>query len=155
AQIAGLTREARDAYPPVAVREAIANAVVHRDLAITAAVIRVFVFDRHIEIDSPRGLLPGLTVENMARATILRNKRLADLLYHVGFIERQGTGIRRMQRAMRAAGLPDPRLEDSGQSLFVELRLAPSPEQSAVLQTEVAPAPGPGPSLAPQKIDPE
>ena len=100
--IHGLTRVDADAYPPVAVREAIANAVVHRDLAITGAVIRVFVFDRHIEINSPGGLLPGLTVENMARSTLLRNRHLADLLYHVGYIERQGTGIRRMQHAMRA-----------------------------------------------------
>jgi len=127
AQIQGLTRTEGDAYPPVAVREAIANAVVHRDLSIMDAVIRVFVFDRHVEIDSPGGLLPGLTVANMAHSTVLRNRRLADLLYHVGFIERQGTGIRRMQRAMAAAGLPEPRIEDSGQSLFVVLALGEGP----------------------------
>ena len=134
AQIQGLTRTEGDAYPPVAVREAIANAVVHRDLSITAAVIRVFVFDRHLEIDSPGGLLPGLTVANMARSTVLRNQHLADLLYHVGFIERQGTGIRRMQRAMAAAGLPEPRIEDSGQSLFVVLELGAGPSPTPPLK---------------------
>ncbi len=134
ARIAGITREERAAYPPVAVREAIANAVVHRDLSIRESVIRVFLYARHIEIDSPGGLLPGLTVENMARSTILRNKKLAELLYHTGYIERQGTGIRRMQRAMREAGLAEPRILDNGQSLFVELRL------SAAEETPVAPA---------------
>jgi ATP-dependent DNA helicase RecG len=134
ARIAGITREERPAYPPVAVREAIANAVVHRDLSIKESVIRVFLYARHIEIDSPGGLLPGLTVENMARSTILRNKKLAELLYHTGYIERQGTGIRRMQRAMREAGLAEPRILDNGQSLFVELRL------SAADETPVAPA---------------
>jgi len=149
AQISGLIRQESASYPPVAVREAIANAVVHRDLSITAAVIRVFVFDRHLEIDSPGGLLPGLTVENMARATILRNKKLAELLYHTGFIERQGTGIRRMQRAMRQAGLPEPRLEDSGQSLFVALELAPEAGSAPVrAMTAAAPESGPAPPPA-------
>jgi ATP-dependent DNA helicase RecG len=128
--IHGLTRVDAEAYPPVAVREAIANAVAHRDLSITGAVIRVFVFDRHIEIDSPGGLLPGLTVENVARSTILRNRKLAELLYHVGLIERQGTGIRRMRHAMREAGLPEPRLSDSRESLLVELAL-PAPAAAA------------------------
>ncbi len=143
AQIHGLTRAEGDAYPPVAVREAIANAVVHRDLSITAAVIRVFVFDRHLEIDSPGGLLPGLTVANMAHSTVLRNRRLAELLYHIGFIERQGTGIRRMQRAMQAAGLPEPRIEDSGQSLFVALHLAPPALPAPLPQREGRPATAP------------
>jgi predicted HTH transcriptional regulator len=105
------------------VREAIANAVVHRDLSITEAVIRLFVFDRHLELDSPGGLLPGLTVATLSLTTRLRNRKLAELLYHVGYIERQGTGIRRMQRAMQAAGLPEPAIENLGQSLFVGLHL--------------------------------
>jgi predicted HTH transcriptional regulator len=70
----------------------------------------------------------------MARSTILRNKKLAELLYHTGYIGRPGTGIRRMQRAMREAGLAEPRILDNGQSLFVELRL------SAAEETPVAPA---------------
>ncbi len=144
AQIRGLEREERPAYPPVAVREAIANAVVHRDLSITGAVIRVFVFDHHLEIDSPGGLLPGLTVDTMARATRLRNQKLAELLYHVGYIERQGTGIRRMQRAMHDAGLPAPRIEELGESLFVALELGgrlPAPVGPAVLMPAHTSAP--------------
>ena len=124
AQIVGTQRVPTAAYPDVAVREAIANAVAHRDLAITGATIRVFVFSNRIEIDSPGGLLPGLTVDNMARLTRLRNRRLADLLYHTGYIERQGTGIRRMIAAMRAAGQPDPVIENFGESLFVTLHAA-------------------------------
>ncbi len=131
AQIIGTQRVPTAAYPEVAVREAIANAVAHRDLAITAATIRVFVFSNRIEIDSPGGLLPGLTVDNMARLTRLRNRRLADLLYHTGYIERQGTGIRRMIAAMRAAGQPDPVLENFGESLFVTLHAAAAPPSGA------------------------
>jgi predicted HTH transcriptional regulator len=124
ARIEGLERVPTDAYPAVALREAIANAVAHRDLSITNAVIRVFVFSNRIEIDSPGGLLPGLTVENMLRLTRLRNRRLAELLYDIGTIERQGTGLRRMIAALRAAGQPDPVLENFGESLFVTLYAA-------------------------------
>jgi ATP-dependent DNA helicase RecG len=148
AQIVGTQRVPTAAYPDVAVREAIANAVAHRDLAITGATIRVFVFSNRIEIDSPGGLLPGLTVENMARLTRLRNRRLADLLYHTGYIERQGTGIRRMIAALLAAGQPAPVIENFGESLFVTL-LAAAPTPANVAPPPTAELPPPAPVATP------
>lgn len=153
AHINGPQRVPTAAYPAVAVREAIANAVAHRDLAITAATIRVFVFSNRIEIDSPGGLLPGLTVDNIARLTRLRNRRLADLLYHTGYIERQGTGIRRMIAALRAAGQPDPVIENFGESLFVTLHAATPATAAPVPLSPPAPT-LPAPTASPPPFPP-
>jgi ATP-dependent DNA helicase RecG len=110
----GFQRVDRLEYPLVAVREAITNAVAHRDYAIEDSTIRVAIFDDRIEVYSPGGLPPGVTVDNIEGNHVLRNRVIANLLYDMGYIEKWGSGVIAMKRAMRAWGLPDPKFEDFG-----------------------------------------
>ncbi len=97
-------------YPYPAIREAIANAVIHRDYWQAGSRAQVAVYADRIEVESPGGLLPPVTVENLGHTPpIWRNPDLAGLLYRLGYIEQFGTGIERMRRDMHAHGLPEPR----------------------------------------------
>jgi ATP-dependent DNA helicase RecG len=96
-------------YPHWAVREAIANAVVHRDYAISGREIDIRVFDDRIEVISPGGLGGGLTLEDLGTGKrFIRNQLIADVLNDMKFIERAGTGILRMRKEMEVNGSPQP-----------------------------------------------
>ncbi|OIO93876.1 MAG: hypothetical protein AUK03_07585 [Anaerolineae bacterium CG2_30_64_16] len=112
-------------YPREALREALINAVIHRDYSITGGRIRIFMFDDRIEFYSPGDLLPGVTVEKMQRLesqSKLRNPVIVELFRDLGgFIEKMGTGIQRMARAMAEHGLAIPRFEELGGEFRVTL----------------------------------
>lgn len=133
ARFAGAQRLDEDEYPLEAVREAIANACAHRDMSITNGQLRVFVFADRLLVDSPGELLPGVKIERLTQISRLRNPRLAQLLYDSGYMERAGTGISRMIRAMQEHGLEPPVFEEVANSLQVTLR---GPDYS---QTRIAP----------------
>ena len=101
--------------PPVAIREAVMNAVVHMDYAQQGAPVRIAMFDDRIEVDNP-GLLPfGLTVEEIRRGVSkLRNRVIGRVFHELGLIEQWGSGIQRMTAACVDAGLPAPSLEEVG-----------------------------------------
>lgn len=106
-------------YPQEAVREALVNAVVHRDYSRCGQRIRVFMFDDRIEVYSPGPLPPGVSLEKMRRLepqSALRNPIIVGVFRDLGsrYIERLGTGIRRMALAMEAYGLPRPHFEEVG-----------------------------------------
>ncbi|MBU2609724.1 MAG: helix-turn-helix domain-containing protein [Chloroflexi bacterium] len=113
-------------YPQEAVREAIVNAVVHRDYSRRGQRIRVFMFDDRIEVYSPGTLPPGVLLEKMRRLepqSVLRNPIIVGVFRDLGsrYIERLGTGIRRMALAMEAHGLLLPRFEESDSQFQVTL----------------------------------
>ena len=112
-------------YPREAMREALINAVIHRDYSITGGRFRVFLFDDRIEFYSPGDLLPGVTVEKMQRLesqSKLRNPVIVEVFRDLGgFIEKMGTGIQRMTRAMEEHELPRPRFEELGGEFRVTL----------------------------------
>lgn len=109
--------------PPVALREAVVNAVVHADYAQRGAPIRVAVFDDRVEIESPGLLPPGLTVEDLRRGVSkLRNRVIGRVFHELGLIEQWGSGIQRMSLACRDAGLPVPALEEIGTRFRVTLQ---------------------------------
>jgi len=114
AKIVGFRRREVTEYPFEAIREAICNAVCHRDYRIAGATIRIMVFDDRVEVNSPGGLPPGVTLANIERKHVLRNPLIANYLYDIFYIEKWGTGIARMRRAMREYGLAEPHLEDLG-----------------------------------------
>ena len=94
-------------YPQAAVREAIVNAVVHRDYSRRGQRIRVFMFDNRIEVYSPGTLPPGVSLEKMRRLepqSVLRNPIIVGVFRDLGsrYIEQLGTGVPRMARAMEA-----------------------------------------------------
>jgi ATP-dependent DNA helicase RecG len=111
-RLIGLERVEENEYPPAAVREAIVNAVAHRDYQIRGDEIRVLLFADRIEFYSP-GRLPGhVTVENLVHERYSRNEILVQVLSDMGFIERLGYGIDRMIGLMAEARLPAPRFEE-------------------------------------------
>ncbi len=92
--VVGTRRVKVDEYPPRAIREAIINAVAHRNYTISAD-IRIFLNPDGIEIRSPGGLMPGVDIADPEH--VPRNPALSNLLYDTGFIERYGYGIRLIQ----------------------------------------------------------
>ena len=111
--IGAVRREERWNLPPVAVREAVINAVTHADYAQRGAPIRVSIFDDRLEVESP-GLLPfGLTVEDLRRGVSkLRNRVIGRVFHTLGLIEQWGSGVQRMTSACRELGLAPPQLEE-------------------------------------------
>ena len=99
--------------PPVAVREAVINAVAHADYAQRGAPIRVSIFDDRLEVENP-GLLPfGLTVEDLHHGiSKLRNRVIGRVFHALGLIEQWGSGVQRMTVACRDAGLTPPVFEE-------------------------------------------
>jgi ATP-dependent DNA helicase RecG len=112
-------------YPREAVREALVNAVIHRDYSLLGQGIRVFVFDDRIEVHSPGTLLPEITLEEIRQLksrSVLRNRTIVEVFRDLGgFIEKLGTGIRRMTAAMEQHGLPRPQFEELSGEFVVTL----------------------------------
>ncbi len=104
--IKGVYRETIEEIPLVAFREAIANAIVHREYMIESD-IRVEIFDDRVEIISPGGLPIGITEEEYidGRVSIPRNRIIADIFLRLGIIERLATGIRRIREYYKNSGV--------------------------------------------------
>lgn len=91
-----LYRKDKISYPKVAIREALLNAVVHRDYNFSAG-ISVNIFSNRIEIISLGGLVDGLSIKSILRgATQPRNEKLANMFYRLELIESYGIGIGRI-----------------------------------------------------------
>lgn len=101
-KIEGAYRETVEEVPLVAYREAITNAIVHRDYTREVAV-RVEVFSDRIEIVSPGSLPVGLSVEEYEEGSVslVRNRIVADLFRRLGIIEKFGTGVIRIKEYYR------------------------------------------------------
>ena len=76
-----------------AVREALLNAVMHRDWYLTGANVHVEILADRLEIKSPGRFPEGVTLETLGQAAVRRNPLVADLLARAGLVERAGTGI--------------------------------------------------------------
>lgn len=125
ATIGAVLRQDRWELPPVAIREAVINAVVHADYSQQGAPIRVALYDDRLEIESP-GLLPfGLIIDDLTHGTSrLRNRVIGRVLHELKLIEQWGSGIPRMEAACQEAGLASPEFEEIGQRFRVTLRTA-------------------------------
>jgi len=114
-EITAVRGRARWNLPPIAVREAVVNAVVHADYSQRGAPIRIAVFDDRLEVENP-GLLPaGITIDDLARGVSkLRNRVIGRVFHALGLVEQWGSGVQRMAAACREAGLPPPGFEEIG-----------------------------------------
>lgn len=118
----GLERQDWTQFPPPAVREALVNAVAHRDYGIRGEGIRVALFADRLECYSP-GRLPGhVTLENIVAERFSRNESLVQVLADWGLIERLGYGIDRMIQQMEQAGLPPPDFRETTAGFLVTLQ---------------------------------
>jgi ATP-dependent DNA helicase RecG len=118
-------REERYEYPPDAIREAIVNAVCHRDYE-SSANVQIRIFDDRIEVWNPGRLPRGWTVETLKQKheSIPRNKLVAEQFFLINFIEKWGTGTNEMIKGCLDWGLPEPEFEFTGTSLVVTFRKA-------------------------------
>ncbi len=134
AVVKGLEREETFEYPQFAVREALVNAICHRDYRLRGRRIEVRMFSDRLEVISPGGLPGFITVENIKDEHFSRNPRLVGGLFHWGYIEELGLGIDRMMEVMEQAGHSPPRFDARPYSFAVALhneRIRPSvPEWS-------------------------
>ena len=124
-RIEGLRRQNIPEYPPNAVREAITNAVMHRDWFFEGANVFVEIYTDRIEISSPGRLPKGLTLADLGEKSIRRNPLVSDLLHRIDFIEKAGTGIRRIRNEARELDCPEPVFEADS---FVTVTFRPNPE---------------------------
>lgn len=122
AVVKGLVREEKAEYPSFAVREALVNAVCHRDYRLSGRHIEIRMFDDRLEVLSPGGLPGYITVDNIVEEHFSRNPRLVNGLFQWGFIEELGLGIDRMIEDMVNAGHSAPEFRDTSYSFTVTLR---------------------------------
>ncbi len=100
-------------YPLEALREAVINAVCHRDYTVPSNT-EVKIYDDKLIVWNPGGLPLGLTVEDLYKPhpSVLRNKGIGGIFYDMGLIEQWGSGIEKMREACVKAGIPEPKFEE-------------------------------------------
>ena len=98
-QIVGMTRVEVEDYPIRAIREALVNAIIHRDYQIVGSEIHVDMFDNRLEITSPGGMLDGSFIQNAditKISSMRRNRVISDIFNRLHFMERRGSGLVRI-----------------------------------------------------------
>ena len=125
----GLYRTDRRAYPEAALREALLNAVIHRDYSFSASILISNYTDR-IEIISAGGLVQGFSLKDVLMGfSICRNPKLADVFYRLDLIEAYGTGLKKIMNAYPSLP-PETLLQTSDNVFKVVLPSRSSPPQT-------------------------
>lgn len=109
--VRGLQRVEETEYPSAPVREALINAVAHRDYRLSGRSIEIRMYTDRLEITSPGGLPAHITLDNIVDEHYSRNPRIVNGLYQWGYIEELGLGIDRMIEDMVHAGHQPPKFE--------------------------------------------
>lgn len=122
AYINGLQREENPTYPQFAVREALINAICHRDYRLSGRRVEVRMFADRLEVISPGGLPGYITIDNIVDEHFSRNPRIVGGLYHWGYIEELGLGIDRMIEEMVDSGHQPPLFQAAPYSFSVTLQ---------------------------------
>lgn len=109
-------------YPLGVIREAIVNAICHRDYS-SVGNVQIRIFDTRIEIWNPGKLPEGLTVKSLKKQHISkpRNKSIAKLLFLIKYIEQWGSGTNKMVEICLNEGLPEPEFREIGKDFCVTL----------------------------------
>jgi ATP-dependent DNA helicase RecG len=113
-------------FPPIALREALVNALTHRDYTQAGGAVSVAIYDDCVEIWSSGGLPFGIKVEDLKREHLsrLRNPLIAEVFYRRGLVDRWGRGTQEIVELCLRAGRPEPEfLEVDG---TVGVRFLPS-----------------------------
>lgn len=150
-RIEGLQRQNIPEYPTRGLREAITNAVMHRDWWEVGANVFVEIYSDRIEVSSPGGLPRGLPPEKLGTRSVRRNPVIADLLHRIDYIEMAGTGINRMRDAAREHGSPEPEFESAG---FFTATFRPLADTSDFEPIRSRPSTGSATQSATQSSDP-
>ncbi|MCM1467631.1 MAG: putative DNA binding domain-containing protein [Alistipes sp.] len=136
ARIEGLYRKDIYELPPDSIRELIMNAVMNCSF-LQSSHIQVAIYDDRLEITSPGGLMPGVTIDRMKEGySQIRNRALAHAFSYMNLIEGWGTGIPRLIREMKEYGLPEPEFVDMEIALRINLYRAADMVQSGDDKTQ-------------------
>jgi len=119
----GLKRIEISQYPSPAIREALINALVHRDYSISDSNITIRLFDNRLEIINPGGLMKGVNLEELKKGghhSVRRNPTICSLFDNLGYMEQCGNGIKSMISAMKNSGLQEPKIEANNDFFKIE-----------------------------------
>ena len=111
-------------YPEPACREALINAITHRDYSIEGRGIEIRIFDDRLEILSPGKLLTSITIKDLEELKGVhqtRNTYIGRTLREFGYVRELGEGIRRMYELMKSNELIPPKIESPNKSFIVSL----------------------------------
>ena len=126
-------RDERLELPENALREALVNAIAHRDYRTTANV-QVYIFQDRVEIVTPGGLPAGMREEDLGTKSVPRNPLLFSMLYRMKLVEQIGSGIRRIHDACLEHGVAEPAIQVSPDWLTVTF-----PRQEVAVAPHVTP----------------
>jgi len=121
ASIQGTKRIERYEYPEEAIRELVANAVIHRDYMITETYTQLNIFANRIEISNPGNLPPRVTLENIKDSQFSRNEIIASILKDMDYLEEYGRGIDIVFSKMREWNLLEPLFKNKSNTFRVIL----------------------------------
>ena len=140
AKIKGLQREDIPEIPIEAIREALVNAIVHRDYTNSGRDIKVNIFDSYISIISPGSLPPKIIFEDIFNGrSEIRNKIVARVMNKLNFIEKWGTGINRILTSCVKRGLKRPEIIENND--FFEVKLFRPKAESSVNNNQTIESP--------------
>ncbi len=116
-----MIREDQPWYPPRATREALANAICHRDYTLPGGAVAVAMYDDHLEVTNPGALQFGITPEKLAKPHESKpwNPIIANVFYRAGIIERWGTGTLNIIDWCAENANPAPAWQEQAGSVYV------------------------------------
>ena len=111
-------------YPLPAIREALFNAVIHRDYFKFNIQIQIKIFDDHIWFYNPGYLPEGMTIERLktTHPSISRNPLIMNVFYLAGFVEEYGSGFGRISKALNKAGLDEPIISEDKTGFVLQFK---------------------------------
>lgn len=121
ARIKGIHRQDVYELPPESIRELIINAVVNCSF-LQGSLVQVAIYDNRLEISSPGGLMPGVTIEKMKEGfSKVRNHGIANAFVYMNLIEQWGSGIPKILTQTKEYGLPEVEFIDMENALRVNM----------------------------------
>ena len=130
-----LQRQEKWLFPPKAIREALANALAHRDYS-SPGKVQVRIFDDRLEVWNPGLLTPPLTLEKLKgkHDSVPRNPLIAKMFFWIKYAEDVGSGTNKIIQWCKEWGLPEPTYEEAGSS-FVTVLHNPKEAQTILKST--------------------
>ena len=137
ARLEGIYRKDIYELPPDSIRELIINAVMNCSFLQNSR-IQVAIYEDRLEITSPGGLMPGVTLDKMKEGySKIRNRALAHAFSYMNLIEAWGSGIPKLLESMREYGLRDPEFYDLEIGFRINLYRRVEEEKSKTAQSEL------------------
>ena len=135
ARIKGIHRQDVYELPPESIRELIINAVVNCSF-LQGSLVQVAIYDNRLEISSPGGLMPGVTIEKMKEGfSKVRNRGIANAFVYMNLIEQWGSGIPKILAQTKEYGLPEVEFIDMGIAIRVNMYRSLAEDEKQAIKT--------------------